>query len=956
MHKNFSFKGMVRSNDNILVNDGECLELVNLRMVNGSLRPIPEPVEIAVLSSKYSRIYWHEMASCYICVKSVSPFGVDFYDSEWSPLVDIYGYKLNFTSIENVKSIEFAGYIAVFMTENGMQYIIYGNGTYRWLGEYPPIPELTVSLSSKVHVVTTETAFTRSNIDTDISSTWEYNSRGYFDECISMANKSGYYVDRALFRFALRLYDGSYIYTSHIICASDENNIDGLSRDARNLQASPVNGTGNESCYKAKVLAFKPMFEFSNLDLVNWEGIVVGIDVFTTGSIMGKKIGTATTTLLDTATKQRTTEKYEVYINKELDEIWNEINDASLYYKIAEFDINGNLLSAVDDVSPANVVLQEALNSSEQAVSCSSVVPDCSYMFNNRLHIASLREYFFKGYGRSSLLPVCGGVAVADKISVMTRIKTQNGISEVVKSFYNVKVGYKNDTFQLPPLLVYPDSRAFEMRIFILYDTETFMKCLPLTPHKFLNQSQYLHKCYMGYDATVKSVFASGREVSGISKTDVLELFNNETGIHEVIYSAEKGGWTYKGSSFPPEEYSSLRIFQIPRDVANGDKLLFTITLSIDESTFMDIDTIPFDETWTVVSGSNNYRESNVFEQRENILKVSMVENPFIFPAKCTYPLSQGKILALSTNRSTMSEGQFGEHPLYIFSENGIGVMSVDSSGTTAYSNMYPVSHEVCRNSDSVCGVDSGVLFWGTQGVMLISGNRCFSLSVSMDNDSNAIETIDGSEIISRIASLYGFYNIVDTTHFADFMSNSKAARFPEMDEIVFCNDNYNYSLIYSMQGNVWSKLSSAFAGFVRSANAFTMFRHYGNKTYISVPGNNMTGKNIVMLVTRPLVFGTKLPKRIIQLMLHAYVSKPATLATSAPFLSCFLLCSNDGVHFKLVSCCERKSDTQDVVFPYFPTCSYRYYIFALTGNVDSKSLITALELDIAPTWNNRLR
>jgi hypothetical protein len=297
-------------------------------MVNGSLRPIPEPVEIAVLSSKYSRIYWHEMASCYICVKSVSPFGVDFYDSEWSPFVDNYGYKLNFSSLEKVKSIEFVGYIVVFMTENGIRYIIYGNGTYRWLGEFPPIPDFSVSLSSKIHVVTTETAFTKSNIDTDISSTWEYNSRGYFDECISMANKSGYYVDRALFKFALRLYDGSYIYTSHLICASDESNIDGVLRDGHNLTAFPVSSTNGETCYKVKVLAFKPMFVFSNLDLGNWEGIVAGIDVFTTGSIMGKKIGTATTTLYDTATKQRTTEKYEVYIKKELDELWNDINNA----------------------------------------------------------------------------------------------------------------------------------------------------------------------------------------------------------------------------------------------------------------------------------------------------------------------------------------------------------------------------------------------------------------------------------------------------------------------------------------------------------------------------------------------------------------------------------------------------------------------------------------------------
>ena len=212
MHKKFSFKGMVRSNDNIYVDEGECLELVNLRMVNGSFKPIPATVEKIVLSERYSRIYWHDKASCYICITESSPNSVRFYDSEWRPMVDKNGDFLNFPLLKKVKSIEFLGYIVVCMTEYGIRYILFGDGTYRWLGEFPPVPELSVTLSSKLFNVTTDSKFTQSYINTDISSTWEYNSCGYFNECISNANKEGYYIDRALFRYALRLYDGSYIY------------------------------------------------------------------------------------------------------------------------------------------------------------------------------------------------------------------------------------------------------------------------------------------------------------------------------------------------------------------------------------------------------------------------------------------------------------------------------------------------------------------------------------------------------------------------------------------------------------------------------------------------------------------------------------------------------------------------------------------------------------------------
>ena len=83
-------------------------------------------------------------------------------------------------------------------------------------------------------------------------------------------------------------------------------------------------------------------------------------------------------------------------------------------------------------------------------------------------------------------------------------------------------------------------------------------------------------------------------------------------------------------------------------------------------------------------------------------------------------------------------------------------MLSVDVSGTVAYSNMYPVSHEVCQNPDMVCGTDSGVLFLGAQGVMIIGGSKCLRLSAAMDCDGKELETIGRSAIFGKIASLYG--------------------------------------------------------------------------------------------------------------------------------------------------------------------------------------------------------
>ena len=56
MHKIFSFKGVVRNTDNMLADEGECLEVMNMRIKDGSLVPVGRPVDVAALGYAYSRI------------------------------------------------------------------------------------------------------------------------------------------------------------------------------------------------------------------------------------------------------------------------------------------------------------------------------------------------------------------------------------------------------------------------------------------------------------------------------------------------------------------------------------------------------------------------------------------------------------------------------------------------------------------------------------------------------------------------------------------------------------------------------------------------------------------------------------------------------------------------------------------------------------------------------------
>lgn len=867
MHKIFSFKGVVRNTDNMLADEGECLEVMNMRIKDGSLVPVGRPVDVAALGYAYSRILWHEAAGYYLCITDEQNPALHIYDKEWTLQKDSDG-NLLFPSLRGVCNVEFMGYIVCCITDTGIFYILYNDGRYIWLGERPPMPSLDITIQSKLSRTVTENEYYTSGNE-GIESTWYYNAKGFFDEAISTHNRGGYYIDRALFKFALRLYDGSYIAVSPAMYVSDDNEVSGIKRDSGNLKYE-ASGNTMPSKYIVMVLGFKPKFVFSDINLENWKNIVVGIDLFTTGSIMGKKVESVRRAASSVGGDRQVAE-YDVYTEKSLEELSGDITSAAHYYRIAEYDIEGRLVDSLDNVSQLNLVLQPSLANDECRYS--SLAPSCSYMFNNRLHIAALKSWFFKGYDPLFLKNAAAAKAVVEHIVIKTRIKTIQGVSAVVREYRNVELPYGSNGFELSPLLSYPDARAFEMCI-TLYDGSKYVsRSFALTPHRHLDQAQYM---------------------------------NCET-------------------------------------------------LSATEDT-ADICNIPVDSRWKTVGGDIDVSETNPYELRENVLKVSAVENPFVFPAKCTYTPTQGRVVALASNTVELSQGQFGQHPLFLFCSDGIWAMSVDASGAVAYLGSYPLSREVCVNPDSVCGIDGAVVFVGRRGVMLISGGKLKNISSGLEGSADAVEKILTNRLIANILTMMQLPACSATVGFTDYLTDATIGYLPALNEIVVANSRFGYSYIYSLQSGSWSCVDIVADGFISHAAVPALFVNGIAGCKVKRFVDSYSGDNKVFLLTRPQLWGTKLPKRIIQLMLHTYAAPVSARTTGLPAVACYMFGSNDGINYGLLAGRECDGETQDLKFPYFPSQSYRYYLFAVCGELSSRSRVTGLEIEMQPAWNNRMR
>ena len=950
MHRIFSFKGVTRSADNMLAGEGECIEAVNLRVKDGTMVPVPVPTEEVLLNDNYSRIYWHELAHCFLCVTDDEAAELHAYDSGWQRMTGEGGKPLAFSGAGAVTDVEFVGYVACCMCSAGIVYLLYNDGKYIMLGERPPMPQLEITVSSKLSRLTTEVEFHNSATD-NIESSWRYNSKGYFDEAISALNDMGHYIDRALFKYALRTFDGSYISISPAMYVSDEECINWVGRDSLNLYSEAA-GSSSSSKYDVAVIGFKPQFRFSGLELADWKNIIVGIDVFTTGSIMGNKATKVRWRKRSTGSAGEYVE-YECYAAKDFDELCNEIADARHYYRIAEYDIEGNLIEAIENVSLTNLALQQTLENDDCYYS--SMAPGCSYTFNNRLHIGALKEYFFKGYDPVFLKGPHGGRKVAGRVVGSTRINTSRGSSVVVREYNDVELMYADGRYELPPLLSYPDMRACEMTLYVDTDEGCFCRSFELAPHRYLNMAQYLNRWTLGFSVTCRANLSGSAKLAPLRDCDVVAMFNCQEGEYRIVYSKSNGSWMYDGAPFPGEgKYADMGLVLNYRELADGDTLTFTIRATGSESSFRDVCNIVVDSSWTRLENTAMPVEEIPYEVRHNVLKVSSVDNPFSFPLQCTYTPSQGEIVAIASNTVALSQGQFGQHPLYVFCSDGIWVMSVDSSGATAYLASYPLSREVCVNPHTICGIDGGVVFAAKQGVMLLSGGKMKCISTSMDGNPGVFRRITADGVIKKIHTMMQLPDVVGEDDFPAFMREAKAAYLPACDEIMFASAVYGFCYLYSLRSAAWTQVALGVKGFVRGYSFFRMFAQKENGTLVVQLGDAYSGDNRVLVVTRPQLWGTKLPKRIIQLMLHASAKPVAGVNAQLPVLACYMLGSNDGVNFRLIAGRETVKELGDLRFPYYPTQAYRYYLFVVCGELAADSFVTGIDIDVKPAWNSR--
>ncbi|MBR5835202.1 MAG: hypothetical protein IKY66_03465 [Bacteroidales bacterium] len=230
-----------------------------------------------------------------------------------------------------------------------------------------------------------------------------------------------------------------------------------------------------------------------------------------------------------------------------------------------------------------------------------------------------------------------------------------------------------------------------------------------------------------------------------------------------------------------------------------------------------------------------------------NKLYTSDVNNPFYFPVTGINTIGTGSILGISSAVKALSQGQFGQFPLYAFTSDGVWALEVSNTGS--FTARQPVTRDVCVNPESITQIDSAVLFVTDRGIMLLAGSETTCIS----------EVIDGAlpDILSYPSgkNLVGLTGITESAfefvEFREFLKGCRMFYDYTHQRIVVFNPSYGYAYAYSLKSKAWGMMSSQMKA---SANSYPETAvQLNDGSVVDYTGEGDYDNLVGFMLTRPL-------------------------------------------------------------------------------------------------------
>lgn len=776
--------------------DGDISAMINLVNENGNLSPVAPPEALFTLSDNQKVLYIHKTSDyCNYIVHDTNEENICYFAKSPTETKDI-------TAIANKElyQINSIGNTLVILTGEGIIYALYKSGNYVIMGDKPEFPSISFRLQgTRKNSESITSSFSAGGVYNGLTSSYMLTDEAvqatqnvifaYINSDSANTKNLNRFQYPFMIRYAYRLYDESlYILSAPIKMTPSE----GVPYLARVAGFNTYNGLVNGINMVIFSLSSSLYYEIINFDqikesLANWTDLVKSIDIFITPNLneVNQENSCHSIGLYGWATPPR----YEsAFVRANM--------------SIGEKDTSGEIIHREYDMAEIwgdNISQQMFLGiGSKEFLPTDGTLP---FRLISSIDIKKIE----KGV---KILPIESGVLNGwDNRELMEGDSQKDGTIIAKHAFaYNSRLNLANITV-IPPR--YPLESCFQ---YINGEYDTALK-------KGIKKV-YKHKAYVFIESEKQDIMID--TISNID-TNILTssfFFYPNPKAFKLIIEREDTSGTKTYSNTKLTEHKSL----------NG---AYTDGLAIFKS---DFDTSIL---------SNTSRGIPYY----NKIYTSEVNNPFSFPATGVNTIGSGEILGIRSATKALSQGQFGQFPLYAFTDEGIWALEVSSEGK--FIAKQPATRDVCSNPDSITQIDTSVLFTSERGIMLIQGSESVCISEVLNEKSFDISTLKGYEQLIQMADLTA--ENFKHSNFIEYIKGCAMAYDYTNQRIIVFNKEYSYAYVFSLQSKTWGMIPSDFTNSVNSYPDSYIMTKSNTLVNLSNTGNGNSKEVKGMIITRPL-------------------------------------------------------------------------------------------------------
>ena len=765
MIKKLQLRGISRTPSYHLTADGGCSESLNVQLEDTEVSPILAPNDVTPegLPSDARYLYIHKFGSI---ENYVYLYSGDVYATTSDNPVKV----ADLLATENVVSVTSIGKTLIVYGDKETYYSVWKDGTYIVLGKRIPEPMVYLDTSTSTETITDPVGI----LDTTMGSAednrlawgktallapsdWWSKARivhdtkgnypdtnaggvlpfsltlskskdygidlvdaatdyvwGKIDEKI-VANREYEYFSAPVFvRYAVKLYDESYIYQSVPL----------LVGNGKNQYVTVYAVTDTESSNTIGIIKFDITKIRSIVDVTwdigNWEDIVKSIDIFISTDIENPKHGKMVWDVSYNSTSQKS-----FILFKDMKGI-NEFKDveAELLSKVNFYKIKS--LGIEEFSNPTHELTYTLKPYSQDTLVVSETLPDDnlsnhqygsmngSVSYNMRTILYGIRKTLSPGY-----CFLQGELDITDDASAEASLRT-----------WKYKYFVSDDNGETATVI---------------------------------GRYRFLGIEFSNHQSAVENKYTKALGV----------LFYPDPNCKKVQIYDSKSGLTY---SVAMKQHPGLNCSYA---LCSLDAEIITLGTAILDADFTK-------ESPTINSG--------------NSIMMSDAYNPFVF-SMLNRKSFGAWVVGVATVTKALSTGQFGQFPLYVFTDDGIQAISINddgSFGTTSY-----VSRDVALY-DTIAPIDQAIVFSSAQGVMLLVGSDIECISTWMNGRHEPLEE-DVASLLEN--TVWADYVLDNDAPFMDFIKGARAAYDYAGKRLIFFNQYHGYQYVYRFGSKSWHKM-----------------------------------------------------------------------------------------------------------------------------------------------------